>query len=300
METIKNRGSILSRKQRKYIFAALFSAPATIIYTLFVLVPLVGVLIISLHRWTGAGSMLFIGVTNFRTLFAANSTIYQVLYNSFVLIALTVFLQIPIALVLSFMLYRSKRGSNFFRTVYFLPAVIAATCIALMFTIMLNGDMGPVNGFLRARGWDFLARNWLADPSLALYTVSFITIWQYLGYRVTLIMAGMSTIPDEIVESAIIDGASSVQLFLHIVLPLIKSVLKVTIIFGVAGSLRHFEHAFVMTWGGPGLSSTFLNIHMWKTAYLRGDLGLATAIAALIVFLAVVCHKALDVFIKED
>ena len=292
---------ILSRNQRKYIFAILFSAPAVIIYTTFVLVPLLGVFVMSATRWRGVGPMVFVGFANFTTLFSGPA-IYQVLYNSFVLIALTLFVQIPVALFLSFMLYRTRsgRGVNFFRAVYFLPSFIAATCIALMFTIMLNGDIGPLNGFLRARGWGEFARNWLADPSLVLYTVSLITIWQYLGYRVTLIMSGMQSVPDEIFESAVVDGASSIELFFYIMLPLIKSVLKVTIIFGVAGSLRHFEHAFIMTWGGPGLSSTFLNIHMWKTAFLRGDLGMATTIAVIIVVLAVVFHKSLDIFIKED
>jgi raffinose/stachyose/melibiose transport system permease protein len=291
---------LLSQKIRRNIFAMLFSAPAIIIYTMFILVPMIGVVALSFAKWNGAGPITFVGLSNLITLFSANSEFFKVLSNSLVLITLTLLIQIPVALLLSFLLYRTARGSHFFRSVYFLPSVIAATCIALMFSIMLNGDIGPVNSILRSLGLNHFAMNWLSDPTLALLSVSLITVWQYIGYRVTLLLAGMQTVPEEIFESAIIDGASSIGLFFYIMLPMIKSVLKVTLIFAITGCLRHFEQAFIMTWGGPGLSTTFPTIYMWKTAYLKGDLGMGTAIAMVIVILAILFHKSIDRFIKED
>jgi raffinose/stachyose/melibiose transport system permease protein len=288
------------RKRSKYIFAILFSAPAAIIYILFLIVPLIGVIAISLTAWNGASPMQFIGITNFKTLFASGSEMYKVLYNTTILLVLHLLIQIPMALIVSYLLYRTTQGFRFFRGVYFLPTVIAATCIALMFSIMLNGDIGPVNGALNKLGLHFLTRNWLADPTWALISVSLITVWQYIGYYISLMLAGMQTVPEEVIESATIDGASSIRIFFQIMLPLIQGILKICLLFSITGCLKQFDQTFIMTWGGPGNSSTFLAIFMWKTAFLKGDLGMATSIALVMIVLALLFYKALNIFIKED
>lgn len=244
--------------------------------------------------------MEFVGVANFRTLFARTSEIYTVLYNTAILILLHVLIQIPMALVVSFLLYRTTQGFRFFRGVYFIPTVIAGTCIGLMFSVLLNADIGPVNAVLNQIGLHALAKKWLSDPTWALYCVSLVTVWQYVGYHVTLLLAGMQTIPDENIESATIDGASSLQIFLRIIIPSLKGILKVCILFSVTGCLKQFDQTFIMTWGGPSYSSTFLTIFMWKTAYLKGALGMSTSIAVVIIVLALMFNKALDAFLTEE
>jgi raffinose/stachyose/melibiose transport system permease protein len=288
-----------TKRRSKYQFAVLFSAPATILYTVFLIVPLVGVLAISLTKWNGAGSMRFIGIDNFKALFAPGSDIYTVSYNTMILIVLHLLIQIPMALAVSYLLYRTTRGFRFFRGVYFLPTVIAATCIALMFSILLNGDIGPFNKVLDAIGLHAIAKNWLSDPTWVLYSVSLITVWQYTGYHVTLMLAGMQLVPEEVIESATIDGASSTRIFFDIMIPLVKNIIKVSLLFCLTGCLKQFEHAFIMTWGGPGISSTFLTILMYKTAYLKGDLGLSASIALMIIVPALLFYKGLNIFIKD-
>ena len=179
-------------------------------------------------------------------------------------------------------------------------SVIAGTCIGLMFSVLLNADVGPVNRVLNQLGLHSLAKNWLSDPVWALYSVSLVTVWQYIGYHVTLLLAGMQTIPEENIESATIDGASSFQILLRIMIPSLRSVLKICLLFSVTGCLKQFDHTFIMTWGGPSYSSTFLTIFMWKTAYLQGALGMSTTIAVVIIVLALLFNGALDLFIKED
>jgi len=300
MEKEIMKSSYRNRRRSKYIFAILFSAPAAIIYTLFLIIPLVGVIAISLTKWNGAGPMQFTGFANLKALFASDSDMYKVLYNNMILIVLHLLIQIPMALIVSFLLYRTTQGFRFFRGVYFLPSVIAATCIALMFSIMLNGDIGPVNKVLNTIGLHSLAKNWLSDPNWALYSVSLITVWQYIGYHVLLMLAGMQSVPEEVIESATIDGASSIAIFFNIMIPLIKNVLKISLLFSITGCLKQFDQTFIMTWGGPGDSSTFLTIFMWKTAFLKGSLGMSTSIALVIIVLALLFNKSLNIFVKED
>ena len=172
-----------------------------------------------------------------------------------------------------------------------MPTVISATVMGLMFSILLNSDIGPVNVILHSLGMDWAVKNWLTDPKIVIFSVSLVLVWQYIGYHMSVILAGMQSLSKEIIESATIDGANCWQLCMRIVLPQIKDVLQVSVLFCVTGCLKAFEHSFIMTWGGPGVNSTYLAVYMYKSAFFNSELGKSSAISVVIVACALVLYK---------
>lgn len=273
------------RKRSDILFFTLFSVPSVLLYVVFLIVPLGLVAWLSLTQWTGAGDIRFIGLENYRFLFSY-SDFWIIIRNTAIMVLMNVTIQIPLATILAFVLFRLAKGFRFFRATYFLPSIISATVIGLMFSVLLNSDIGPVNSLLRSMGLNRLALSWLSNPRISIYTVTLVSLWQYIGYHMVLILAGMQSISEEIMESAMIDGANNFQLAVHIVLPQIRPVLEVSFIFCVTGCLKGFEHAFIMTWGGPGVASTNLALYMYKLAFSSSELGKGASIAVMIVISA--------------
>lgn len=273
--------------------ATLFTAPAFILFTLFLVVPIVAALYISLLKWDGSAQPLFVGLQNYQYLFK-DRDFWIAFKNSMILVALHLSIQTTSALMFAYFLYRTRRGMRFFRSVYFLPSVIATTAIGVMVSLMLNSDLGPINQLLRNIGLGSIAKPWLSDTGTVLYAVSLTMIWQYIGYHAVILLAGMQSISEEVIESAVIDGASSPRIFFRIVMPLVKDMLQISIILSVVGCLKAFDHSYIMTWGGPGMSSTYLAVYMFKKAYLKSDLGGGTAIGLVILLLAFIATRIIN------
>ena len=275
------------------LFAILFSIPAFLLYFVFLIIPIAGALYYSLMQWSVVGAERFVGFNNFVNLLRS-AAFWQVTYNTIVLIALHFVVQIPLAFGLSYMLYRTSQGFRTFRAVLFIPTIISATIIGLMFRLILNADMGPVNKLLRMIGLGLLAKNWLTDNTFVLLVVSLVVAWQYIGYQMAIILAGIQGIPEDVIDSSTIDGASSGRLFFSIVLPMIKGTVVVSFIVLVTGCLKSFEHSFIMTAGGPGLSSMYLMVYMYQLAYLKFDMGTGSAVGVVIIVLAVLSIQIMN------
>ena len=284
-----------SKKKRDAILAFAFTAPSLLLFVMFMIIPIFGALYLSFTKWTGAGPIKWIGINNYISLL--NHRDFWISFkNSLVLIALHLGFQLTLALFFSYLLFRTKPGMRFFRSVFFLPTVISATAIGVMFSLLFNADLGPINIFLKSIGLGKFALPWLANKTTVLFVVSFIIIWQFIGYHVVIILAGMKSIPDEVIESAVIDGANTVVLFFRVILPLIKDMLQVSLIFMVTGCLKAFDHSYVMTAGGPGVSSSFLAVYMYKQAYSRQKLGLGSAAGLVILLLAFIFTRLINWF----
>jgi raffinose/stachyose/melibiose transport system permease protein len=270
-----------------------FTLPAFSLYSLFMILPIVMSFYYAMTIWDGAGDKQFVFLQNFQNLIM-DSSYWKVVTNSLTLIGLHLLIQTPLALLFSFLLYRTLKGLRFFRSVFFLPTIIAASVIGLMFSLMLNSDMGPVNALLGQAGLDSLKKNWLSDSRYVLYTVSLTMVWQYIGYHMAILLAGMQSISEEVIDAATIDGTSEFGLFFRIVLPLIKDVLQVSLILSITGCLKAFDHAYIMTWGGPGIQSSYLALYMFKTAFLQSNLGTGTAIAITILLFAFIFTRLVN------
>ena len=281
-------------KKRKYWFAIAFIMPALMLYTVFIIAPVFCSTYYSFTAWDGIGSPRMNGIQNYITVFSQKDY-WRVLFNTLRLVGASVFVQIPIATVLSFLLLRRTKGYKVFRTFYFIPVVVAPIAIGIMFSVFYNGDAGPINRILDMLHLPFLKRNWLSDVKVVVNSVIFPQIWQYIGYSLVIIFASMQSINHEMLESADIDGANSFQIFARIVVPMSWDAIVVAIILVVTGSLKSFDYSWALTQGGPGNASSFLAVFMYKTAFVQNKFGLGSSITVTIMIYSI----ALTILMKR-
>lgn len=275
--TVINTKRIRSGRDRKVLFSIAFLAPALVLYCSFIIFPIFSSAYYSLLKWNGVGAAKYIGLRNFERLFQ-DPDYWTSFFNTVKAIIICTAFQIPLGLIFAFLLYNTQRGYKFFRSVFFLPVVISPTAIGTMFLLFFNGELGPLNYFLKNIGLDALAMNWLSDKRTVLYCVIFPAVWQYIGYYCIIFLAGMQSISEEIFESARIDGASSFQVFTRMVLPMLYDLITVCVVLCVTGSIKAFDQAYVMTAGGPGVQSSYIAIFMYHKAFTDTKLGEGTAV----------------------
>ena len=256
----------LYSKKRNII---LFLLPALILFCGVLIAPIGASTYLSFYDWNGLDSMKFIGFNNDKELFTSDAIGFtKALFNSLLLAVLSVFLQLPLALALALALGKKIKGERLFLSVYFMPVLISTVVIGQLFLKIYNPSYGILNVALRAVGLDNLARSWL-DKKNALTAVFIPTLWQYVGYHMLLLYAGVKSVPPELREAAMLDGASDGQVNRYIVLPYIKPIIRISVIFAVTGSLKSFDLIYVLTNGGPFHSTEVPSTLMISMLFLR-------------------------------
>lgn len=274
-----------TRRVKEMLFKVIFSLPALLVYTLFMMIPVLFSVYYGLNKWNGVGPMKFVGLQNFRSLFRSADFI-KVNMNTLTLVFFSLVITVPVAAVVAYLIYRTRRGFKFFRFVVFVPVIVSAIIIGLIFGILFNADFGPLNQFLEAL--HLPTRAWLSDPDTVLYAVIVPQLWQNIGYYTIIFMAGMQSVPGEIIDSAVIDGANSLQLFIRIIIPLITEISQIVIILVVTGALKSFGFSWSMTTGGPGVQSTYLSVYMYINAFIESNFGKSSAVSLVILGYALV------------
>ena len=259
----------------------LYLAPAFLVYAAFLLYPLVRAVQISLYEWNGNTLATFVGLENYAEVFG-DPALRASFGHALVLIGFYAVIPLAVGLVLAAILARAKvRGLGFFRTVVFLPQVVAMVVIAVAWRRMYAPD-GSVNDLLRAIGLDSLARGWLGDYTAALPAVGFIGTWFEIGLVTVLLLAGMGRIPGELYEAARLDGAGPVREFLSVTLPSLRGEIAVALTLTVIAALRTFDLVYVTTRGGPGTSTSVPSYEVYNRAFQQGRVGSAAAIAVVL------------------
>jgi len=275
------------RKRKDILFSAVFLSPSMILYTLFIIIPIFMSLYYALTRWNMVTTPVFIGLDNYIHLFTSDPDFRAVMKNTFIGFFLSLLIEIPFSALFAYIVYRTKGGFKFFQSVFFMPAVISGAIVGLLYFLFFNSQFGPINALLKAVGLGFLQQNWLSNKSVVLYSVMMPMLWQMIGYYFIIIFAGFQSIPYEIIESSVIDGANSVNVFFRIAIPLNKDVLQVCIILCATSIFKYFDIPYMMTGGGPGTQSSFLSLYMFKTAYLAEYFGRGCAIGNILLALAI-------------
>lgn len=265
-------------KRKNTFISAFFLSPAMLLYVGFVIFPIIMSIYYSMTKWSGTGLPVFTGIRNFNKIFT-DKDYWTCFLNTLQCIFFSLLLQLPLGMIFAYLLSATKRGYRFFRSIYFLPTVISPAAIGTMFLIFFNGDLGPLNQMLEKIGLSIFKHNWLSDNRTVLYAVMMPMIWQYIGHYVVIFLAGIQSIPEDILESARIDGASSFHIFFKIIVPMLKNLICVCIVLCFTGSVKAFDQAYVMTGGGPGVKSSYLAIRMYQRAFTDNKLGEGTAIA---------------------
>ncbi len=281
---------ILLRKmvRRETIIGWLFVVPALLMYAVFVLAPLLLTIVYSFYRWNGVGPMTWVGLKNYVTVFEVPDLLGTII-NAFWLVLWFSLIPVTLGLIVASIIHRVATGrlGEVSRTVLFLPQVIPLVAAGIIWGWLLALP-GLVNQILKAVGLGKITRAWLGDFDWALPSVGIIGVWVLLGFCIVLLSTGMAKVDPALYESARIDGAGWFQEFLGITVPLLRHEIGVCLTVTVIAALAAFDIVYVSTAGGPGNSTAVPGIQIYILAFTQRAIGLASALAVLLMLLDVV------------
>lgn len=276
------------RARREHVVGWLFVLPALLIYTVFVLVPLLLTVIYSFVRWNGIGPMTWVGLKNYRTVLEVPDLLGTI-FNAFWLVIWFSIIPVALGLVVANVIHRVATGrlGAVARTVLFLPQVIPLVAAGIIWGWLLSLS-GLVNTLLTAVGLGAITRAWLGDFDTALPAVGVIGVWVLLGFCTVLLLTGMSKIDAALYEAARIDGAGWLTEFTAITVPLLRNEVGVCLTVTVIAALAAFDIVYVATGGGPGNATAVPGIQIYVLAFSQRQIGLASALAVLLMLLVIV------------
>ncbi len=256
----------------------LFLLPALVIFTAFVVYPILASLYYSLTDWDGlAPDLHFVGLANFQQL-VSDPTVLTDLKNTLVFAAGVMVLQNGIALLLAIILDGFLRRLAFLRVLFLIPAMLSALAIGYIWSYIYAPQFGFLNTFLSKIGLSAWQQDWLGNAHLVLFSLIFTNSWEFMGFGMVIFLAGLQAVPAELYEAANIDGTSGWQRFRYITFPLIAPAVTVNVVLTLIGSMKVFDLIFVMTNGGPGDASESLAIRLYKEAFTQNHFGYGTAV----------------------
>ncbi len=279
-----------------------FLLPGLLLFIGVLIAPIIMSGYYSFFNWGGPGKVAeFIGFGNYRELFTSGSIKFmRALGNSLLLALFSVGIQLPLALLLALKLGQKIRGERAFLSIYFMPVLISTVVIGQLWLKIYNPDYGVLNMGLRSLGLDSWAQIWLGDKKTALWACFVPILWQYVGYHMLLMYAGVKGVPPELREAAMIDGCTESQVNRYIVIPYIKPILRVSVIFAVTGSLKSFDLIYVLTNGGPNHATEVPSTLMISMLFLRNRYGMGSTIAVMLILLCFAFALLINLAFKED
>jgi ABC-type sugar transport system permease subunit len=277
------RGLGTNRKHlRDYLAAYLFLFPSLIIGITFVVIPIITIIPLSLTNWDLiTGRRTFIGFENYFYLFQ-QPRFFKSIINTFYFAGVKVTLDLILSLFFAVLLNKAISGVKIFRIAFFSPVVTSTVAVAMVWIWLFDPSLGPFNQILQFFGLRPL--KWLYDPRWAMPSLILFSLWKGLGYDILIFLAGLQSIPQELIEAAMVDGADSWRTFRYITLPLLSPVIYFVVLIGTINAFKIFEQVSVMTPGGGPLYSTGVIVYyIYELAFQSGALGRAAA-ASVILF----------------
>ena len=281
-------------------FPALWLLPTLLLVAAFTLFPVGHTLWTSLHQvmllfpeqeWVGWGNYRSVVTGEYFGVALKNSLLFTLWAAPLVVI---------IGTATGVFLHRKFPGATFLRSIVLLPWVLPGAISAVLWTWVFHPSWGVINSLLRKL--DLIDRSipWLSDPDLAFASVVTAHIWTQLPFTIVLVMAALSTLNREVLEAAEIDGATAGQRFVHIVLPHIKAILVVLLIYNALTAFTTYDIVYAMTGGGPGTATTLLSFQIWKESFSMYDFGAGSAVAFIVVAISVVLIVAITKAMPSD
>ena len=263
---------------------SLLVLPGLLIMLFAIAVPLVISLVLSFMKWTGFGPMTFIGIDNYSRLIV-DGIFWQSLLNVVYLILVTVLLQNVFAFFIASLLTKlSLKASQILRTIFFIPATLSLVVVTRLWVNLFEPSGGMLNNIIQKLGFEGEI-HWLGNPNTAIWAVIWIIIWQGFGWALLFFYSGLMTVPKELEEAALVDGANKWQLHVHVILPYIMPVIQSIIIIAVISSLKQMEMIYLSTSGSYG--TMFLGVYLYNRAFLAEEFGFGNAISVVFVLIAV-------------
>lgn len=282
------RNSLVTRKTAPYYFIA----PVIVIFAVFMVYPILRSLYLSFFELT-SGEYVFVGLKNYQKLFQ-DKIFYKALFNTCIFLIIQVPVMIGGALLLAVAIEQKFiRGKSFFRTTIFLPSVTALVAYALVFKVLLNSDHGLINYVIELFGGH--AVEWFYEEWPARFAIIISITWRWLGYNMIILLAGIQSIPNDILEAADIDGATFWDKLFHIIIPMVKQVIIFCTITSTIGTLQLFDEPYILTAGGPNDATITLGMYLYNNGFRYLKYGYASAIGyvmtVIIAMLSIVQFK---------
>jgi multiple sugar transport system permease protein len=271
-----------SASRRQARTGLLLVSPALVLVAIFTLIPLGFGVYMSLTNWPLVGSYHFIGLANYQSLIHNSLFIQSIVFT----LKYTAIVTLPILVVgywLAVLVRSNRRGATLFRTLIFLPFIVGLTTESYMAVVELQPQSGTANFVLGKLGIVKNTTAWLVHTGLALTAICVLVIWFASGLTMMLLMAGMQSVPEELYESARVDGASWWSAERRLTIPLLRRSIVLSLVISVIGSFLAFNQFYIMTMGGPGTSTLPVVMSIVNTGFSDFDIGLASAMSVVLV-----------------
>ena len=283
MEAVKKQKKKRTKRQKKEaMWGLLFVSPFIIGFAIFMLGPMLFSFIGSFTNYNLTSRMDYIGLDNFKRMFTLDDLFWKSLYNTGYYVLFNVPLTAIGSVLLAVLLNQRVRGISIFRTIFYLPAILSGVAVYVLWMQMLSPSSGLVNVVLSWFSIDGPA--WLFDPNWTKPALILMKLWS-VGGAMLLYLATLQNVPNQLYESAEIDGASAFARFRHITLPMITPIIFYDVVTSTIGAFQIFQEAYVMSesgTNGPANSLLFYNLHMWNKAFVAFDMGYAMAMSMIL------------------
>lgn len=268
-------------KHRNAVDYTLFLLVPISLYLIFFIIPNATSYIYSLFDYDGFGHFKFIGLKNFIMLTGDRK--FGMAFKNTIVYALSANIgQNGLALIFAILLVKQNKINNFFKTLYYLPAILSSVAIGFIWGFIYDPTIGIINTALNNIGLSSLTQSWLGDPKIVMFSIAFIHIWQAVGGAMILFIAGLLDIPGDLYECANIEGANRWQVFSRITFPLLLPVTVINIVLTTIGCFKSFDYVYVMTGGGGDGSSNVIATWLFKEGFQFTRVGYASSMAVVL------------------
>lgn len=276
-----------------------FIAPAFIFFTLFIIVPTVSSVYYSFTSWDGISpEVKFIGLANYKEIFTS-ARFGNALKNTVILTVFISILENVFALALALIVDNVRWGKNFFRSAFYIPVLISGIVSGFIWKIMYNYNFGTFNNILTNLGHPELKQDWLGNAAFTLLSIGVVLVWKGAGYYMIIYLASLQSVSVDLLEAAQIDGATAIQRFRYITVPMISGAFTINFTLSLINGLKVFDQINVMTDGGPGFTSETLVYLLYKVGFNEGRQGFGTAVGIMLLFIIIVLNTIQQKFLRS-
>ncbi|TCZ78952.1 sugar ABC transporter permease [Paenibacillus albiflavus] len=273
-----------------------FMTPGLIFLALFVFWPIIYSIPLAFTDYSVIDKTHFIGFDNFVR--AWNDDNFMIsLWHSFVYIAIVPFIQI-ISILMAILVNSSVKGIKFFRTAYYIPVVTSMVAVSIVWSFLLSNN-GVVNYILISLGLIDDKIGWLTNDKTALISVMFVTLWKGVGYYMMIYLAGLQSVPKDLQEAAMIDGATKFQVMRKVTIPLLKPYVFFCSLISLMAAIRVFDEVFVLTSGGPGTATLTSSLYIYEQGFKKFDFGYSSALGLIVSILIAILSVVIFRFNKK-
>ncbi|OGU35368.1 MAG: sugar ABC transporter permease [Ignavibacteria bacterium GWB2_35_6b] len=284
-------------KNKNKILPYLLVSPYIIHFLLFVAFPVVFSIVLTFHEWNIIAPMKYTGLSNYIRLFK-DATFLRSILNTLIFLVIHIPLQIIVALFLAEILNQNLKFRGFFRAAFFLPVVVSGVVVTILWQQLYGFDTGLLNRLLIKIGLDKIG--WLTDPNVAMTSIAVMATWKNVGLYIVLFLVGLQTVPTHYYEAADLEGATKLQKFFKITLPMINPTIFMVVILSTIGGFSLFIEPYVMTGGGPLNSTISAVLYIYKQGFFYYHMGYSATLGLFFAFIILTVVFIQKKFVERD